>query len=126
MAAKKGSMTSQLGGFLVLLGALVYLYVFFTWYGSGTGTLPAWVSAASFLGPFVVVAAVIAGVTLLFMGLGALAGMGGDSDMKMNILWKFIMVGAISELILTGWSGWFWTAIGGFVLTYIGGMMQMM
>jgi hypothetical protein len=119
--AKKSSMW-QVGGALTLLGSLIYLYVFFTWYGGGA---PAggWLSAAQFLAPLIVGFAVFSAVSLFFKGLGTLMGkMSGDAKMAKHYLWKFIMVGAISFLIITGGSTWFWWVFVAFVLTYLGGI----
>jgi len=107
------------GGILVFLGSLVYLYVVFTWYMNGA-TASAWLSAAQFLGPFVIAFAVVASVSLFFMGIGAMANMRGDKKMMSRALWKFTMLGALSLLILTGGSFWFYAVLLGFVLTYLG------
>lgn len=126
MAAKKSM--SGVGGALVFLGSLVYLYVVFTWYSSGAAA-SAWLAMASFLAPFVVAAAVISAVTLFFMGIGtATMGKGSekDADMMSKIMWKFVMVGAATTIILTGGTSWFYVAIVGFLLTYIGAMAATM
>ena len=106
------------------MGSLIYLYVYFTWYSSGYAA-SGWLSAASFLAPFVIGFALFSAVTLFFMGLGTMAGKNSrDPKMAMNILWKFIMVGAVTFVILTGGTGWYLWAVVAFVLTFIGGMFS--
>ena len=115
------------GGALVLLGSLVYLYVFFTWYYGGMAA-SLWLSTAAFLGPFVVAVAIISAITLFFMGFGAMFGrMGADMrSMMMNVLWRFIMMAGVTTIILTAGGSWFLGALGAFVLTYIGAMIASM
>lgn len=123
--AKKNSMW-QVGGALTFLGSLIYLYVFFAWYGAGA-PVGAWLSAAQFLAPLVIGFGVFSAVTLFFMSLGTLMGkMSGDQKMAEHMLWKFIMVGAISFLIITGGSSMFWWAFLAFILTYLGAMSAKM
>jgi len=111
------------GGVLVFLGSIVYLYVVFTWYMNGA-IASVWLSAAQFLAPFVIAFAVVASISLFFMGIGAMANVGGDKKMKSHALWKFVMLGAISLLILTGGSFWFYAVLLGFVLTYLGAAVE--
>ena len=73
MAKKNGMMA--LGGALTFIGSLIYLYVYFSWYTSGYAA-GAWLTMASFLAPFVVGVALFSAVTLFFMGIGTMAGMG--------------------------------------------------
>ena len=113
MAAKKRTYKS-VGGVLALLGSLVYLYVLFTWYSSGAA-LSGWVSAASFLAPFVVGVAVVTGISLLFMSLGSMAGKG----VKSEVLSKFIILAGVVYVVLGG-ASMFYVVILGFVLTAIG------
>ncbi len=108
----------------MFLGSLVYLYVVFTWYNGGA-TAGAWLNAAAFLSPFVIAVAIVSAITLFFMGLGAAAGMKGDAKMA-DVLWKFIILGGITTLIVTGGGGWFYVALVGFVLTYLGGSVLSM
>lgn len=114
--AKKNS--GMAGGVLVLLGSLVYLYVLFTWYG--TGTNGAWLSSAQFLTPFVAAGAFLTAITLFFMSLGSVAGMSGDAKMMSTWLWKFTTWAGLTTFIVTGGTAWFWYAVVGFVLTYLG------
>ncbi len=123
MAAKKSS-SNMAGGVLAFLGSLVYLYVVFTWYGNGAA-LGSWLSAASFLGPFVVAAAIVSAITLFFMSIGTMAGK-PLNEMMRNVLWRFIMLAGVSTIIVTGGSSLFWAAIAGFVLTYIGAIAASM
>ncbi len=121
MASKKASSTTG-GGILVFIGSLIYLYIFFAWYGSGSA-IGSWVNAAYFLGPFVIAFALVSAISLFFMGLGRIAGKSpSDAKMGQKILWNFLMLGGISFLILTGASGWFYWAVLGFVISYIGGI----
>ena len=102
MATKK----SPIGGVLGFLGSLVYLYVIFTWYGStgavATGT---WLAAAQFLMPFVIAAAIFASISLFFMNVGAMAGKMGAK--MSDTLWKVITWAALTMLILSGGTGYF-------------------
>ncbi len=124
MAKMKGS--NQIGGALTFIGALVYLYVYFAWYSGGYGLGP-WVSAAQFLGPLVIAAALFCAVSLFFMSIGSLMGMNPpDPDMKHKLMWNFTMWGAITFVILTGGTGFYWWALLGFLLTYIGAMKSSM
>jgi hypothetical protein len=127
MAAAKKSSSSVGGGVLVFLGSLIYLYVVFTWYSSGAA-LGAWVSATQFFGPFVVAAAMVSAITLFFMSIGAMANKatGEMKSMMQMVLWKFVMLAGVTEIIVTGGSGWFYAAILGFILTYIGAMAASM
>lgn len=115
------------GGILVFLGSLIYLYVVFTWYNSGAA-LGAWVSATQFLGPFVVAVAMVSAITLFFMSIGVMADKAQGEMKKMMgmVLWKFTMIAGITEIIVTGGGAWFWAAIVGFILTYLGAMMASM
>lgn len=120
MAAKNSSYKS-VGGVLTLLGSLVYLYVLYMWYSGGAST-SGWLGAASFLTPFVIGAAVVAGISLLFMSFGIMAGKGAKSE----VLWKFISLAGVVYIILGG-SSWFYVVLlGGFVLTSIGAMVSAM
>lgn len=123
MAAKKSS-SGKAGGVLVFLGSLIYLYVVFTWYNSGAA-LGAWLSASAFLGPLVVALAVISAILLFFGSIGVMADMMQGEKMH-QMLWKFVMIGGITELIVTGGGGWFYFAVVGFILTYLGAMMASM
>ena len=120
MAARKSS-AKQAGGILVFLGSLIYLYVVYTWFTGGAAP-SAWLSMASFLAPFVVAFGVFSAVSLFFMGLGSAAGMsGGDEKMMHNLLWKFIMLGAVTFIIIGGTAS-FYVVLVALLLTYIGGM----
>lgn len=115
----------MVGGILVFLGALVYLYVIWTWYAGTTTATPAswWLgNYAEIWYPFVAAFAVFSAISLFFMGIGGIAGKWG-SDMMNNVLWKFIMIGAVTLLILTAGSAWFLWVVVGLVLTYLGGML---
>lgn len=121
--AKKNPMM-QVGGALLFLGALIYLYVYFTWYGSGYAG-GAWLSAAQFLAPFVVAVALFSAVTLFFMGIGTMSGKTSkDPKMAMSILWKFIMAGSVTFLIITGGTAWYYWVVLALLLTYLGGMFS--
>ncbi len=121
--AKKNSM-GLAGGVLLFVGSLIYLYVFFfAWYAAGLSNAAAlaapWLSAASFLAPFVIAFAVISAIALFFMGIGMMAGkMSGDKE-KMAV-WKFLILGGMTMLILTGVGQYFYAVVVGFVLTYLG------
>lgn len=124
--AKKNN--ASMGGILAVLGALVYLYVVFTWYSNATASAAAWsavwssslIGAASFLAPFVVAFAVVGSISLFFMSIAAVGGMMSDSKMK-DVLWKFITITGLALVIITFGTGiWFWAAVIGFILTYIG------
>ena len=80
-----------------------------------------WVSAAQFFGPFVAAFAIVSAITLFFLSVGVMAGR-MDGEMAKKVLWKFIMIAGVTEIIVTGGSAWFWAAIVGFVLTYLGAM----
>lgn len=124
--AKKGT-SGMAGGALLFLGSIVYLYVVFTWVNSG-GAPSAWLGMAAFLAPFVAAGAVVSAITLFFMSIGQVAGKMADDmkDMVTKVLWKFVMFGGVTTLILTGGTAWFYYAVLGFVLTYIGAMMGSM
>lgn len=115
--AKKNSM-KQIGGILTFLGSLVYLYVFFTWYGSGAAA-GAWLSAAAFLAPIIIGVALFFAITLFFSGIGIAAG---QAKMKEEMLWKFVSTSAIAFVILTGGTGWFYWSVLALLLTFIGAM----
>ncbi len=122
--ARKSSM-GALGGFLLFLGSLLYLYVGFTWYSSGT--LGPWLSLAQFFGPFVAAFALISAIVLFFMSLAGLMGKTGAGDkMKTDILWKFIVWGGALFFILTAGGAWFYWVVLAFVLTYLGAASQSM
>jgi hypothetical protein len=121
MAKKNNS--AMAGGVLLLLGSLVYLYVLFSWYSSGT--IGAWLGAAQFFTPFVAAVSLVGAISLFFMSIGTIAGKMADKMMA-NILWKFIMVESISAIIVTAGGAWFYAIIGAFVLTYLGGMAASM
>jgi hypothetical protein len=117
MAKKNNS--AMAGGVLLLLGSLVYLYVLFSWYN--TGTIGSWLGAAAFLTPIIAAVALVGSICLFFMSIGTMAGKMADK-MMMNVLWKFVMVESISAVIVTAGGAWFYAAIGAFVLTYLGAM----
>lgn len=120
--ARKNQM-AQIGGILTFLGSLIYLYVYFTWYGSGYSS-GSWLSAAQFLAPFVAAFALFSAVTLFFVGLGSMAGrMPSDAKRMKDVLWKFVTIGAITFVIVTAGSGWYYWAVLALVLTYIGAML---
>ncbi len=119
MAAKK-RMAGQTGGAVMLLGSLVYLYVFFTWYSSGALVGP-WISAAAFLGPFVIAGAIVSAITLFFFSVGSLSGR-PVSEMMRSIIWRFVIMSGGAFFILTGGGSLFLAAILGFIITYIGAL----
>ena len=104
---------------MLLLGSLVYLYVLFSWYNSGT--IGSWLGAAQFLTPFVAAVALIGSISLFFMSLGTIAGKMSDR-MMMNVLWKFVYVEGLSSVIVTAAGSSFYAAIGAFILTYLGAL----
>lgn len=104
----------------MLIASLVYLYVLFTWYSSGT--IGAWLGAAAFLTPFVAAVALIGAISLFFMSIGTLAGK-MDDKMMMNVLWKFVMLEGITSFIVTAAGSWFYPIVAAFVLSYIGAMV---
>ena len=129
MAAAKKNSSSMLGGALVFLGSLVYLYVVFTSYtGSSGGALGTWATAASWLGPVIVAVAIVSSISLFFMGIGTMAdkAQGEMKSMMHQVLWKFVMLAGITQVIVTGGGAWFYAAVLGFVLTYIGAMAASM
>ena len=101
-----------------MLGSLIYLYVVFSWYSSGA-VAGQWLNAAQFLAPFVAAFAVIGAVSLFFMSIGAIAGKMTNEKMN-HTLWKFVMLGAISLVILAAGGALFYAVILGFILTYLG------
>jgi hypothetical protein len=114
---------SQVGGALTFIGSLIYLYVYYTWYTSGYAP-SAWLSMTAFLAPFVLGVALFSAVTLFFMGIGSMSGMAAkDPKMMMDVLWKFIMAGAVTFVIITGGTGYYMWAVLALVLTYLGGML---
>ncbi len=121
--AKKNNMT-QFGGVLTFLGSLVYLYVYFTWYNGGYA-LSAWLNAASFLAPFVIAVALFSAVSLFFLGIGKITGRGpSDPKMAMNINWQFVMWAAITFVIVTGGTGWYYWSVFALLLTFVGAMLS--
>ncbi len=117
MAKKNNSAVA--GGVLLLLGSLVFLYVLFSWYN--TGTIGPWLSAASFLTPFVAAVSLVGAISLFFMSIGTMAGKMADK-MMMNVLWKFVMIEGVFAVIVTAGGSSFYAAIGAFILTYLGAM----
>ncbi len=115
MATKKNS-SMTMGGALVFLGALIYLYVAYGAYNAGTGP---WLSAATFLGPFAAAFAIFSAVSLFFLGMQGMAGTWSDNTRK-NIVWKFVMWGAITFLIWTAGGAYFTWVVVALVLTYLG------
>lgn len=123
MATKKSSMRA--GAVLAFLGSLIYLYIVWVWYSTGAALGP-WVSAASFLGPFVIAVAVFSAISLFFMSLGAMAGMGGgDAKMMNDWLWKIVMWASITFIILGG-AAWFVWVLVAIILTYLGAAWEAM
>ena len=120
MATSKKSSPNLAGGILAFLGSLVYLYVVFTWYAGGAHLGP-WIGAAQFFGPFVVAFAIVSAITIFFLSIGIMAGR-MDKDMTNKVLWKFVMIAGVTEIIVAGGSAWFLAVIVGFVLTYLGAM----
>jgi hypothetical protein len=114
--AKKGAGT--IGGFLLFLGSLVYLYVGFTWYSSGTSG--PWLTAAQFFSPFIAALALISAIVLFFMSLAGLMGKVQNDKMMDDVLWKFIIWGGATFFIITAGGSWFYWAVLAFVLTYLG------
>ncbi len=122
----RGSSTGKIGEALTFVGALIYLFVYYSWYSAGYG-MGAWLSAAQFLAPFVIGVALFSAVSLFFMGLGGLSGQKPpDEKMARDLMWKFIMWGAIGFVIITGGTSWYWWAILAFLLTFLGGMAKSM
>ena len=121
--ARKSS-NAQLGGALTFLGALIYLYVYYAWYSSGYAP-SLWLSTASFLAPFVIGAALFSAVSLFFMGLGKVAGMmPPDPKTMVRVSWQFVMWAAITFVILTGGTAWYYWSILALLLTFIGAMLS--
>ncbi|MDE1854771.1 MAG: hypothetical protein KGH57_00405 [Candidatus Micrarchaeota archaeon] len=115
--AKKNNMM-QIGGVLTFLGSLIYLYVFFGWYGSAPG---AWLNMASFLAPIILGVALFFAVTLFFTSLGTLAG---KSQVKMDMAWRFVSTAAIAFVIISGGTGWFYWSVLALLLTFVGAMLS--
>jgi len=121
MATKKSSQMK--GTLLEFLGALIYIYLVFTWLGSG-GT-PLWLSGAGAIWlPVIAGVALISSLTLFIMSLVALAGM--NSDMMIMGAMKATWWGGFAIFVLTAGGAWFWWAILGFLLAYIGTGWQKM
>lgn len=106
---------------MLLLGALLYLYVVYMWYGTATVLSGTWLMATQFLAPFVATFAVVGSVSLFFKGLKMVAG---KADSKETWLWKFLITDGMAMLILGGPMNW--TVLLGFLLTYIGAVVAMM
>ena len=124
MATKKSSGT--VGGILGFLGALVYLYVIFAWYGSnGAVAAGSWLAAAQFLTPFVIAIGIFGALSLFFVNLRAIAGKAGQKDSGM-MLWKWITWTGVAALIITGGGQFFWWAVIGVILTMLGGAWEML
>jgi hypothetical protein len=120
----KKSYFGPVGGILALIGSLIYIYVVFAWYSSSTAASP-WLSAAQFLSPFVAALAIVSAISLFFISIGTIAGkMKGDKTNK--VLWKFVILGAVTLLILAAGGSWFYLVVLGFILTYIGAMIATM
>ncbi len=117
--AKKSSM-AQIGGVLTFLGSLVYLYVFFTWYGGGAAA-GSWLNAAAFLAPIIVGVALFFAVTLFFTGIGTIAG---KAQVKQDMAWRFVSTAAITFVIISGGTGWFYWSVLALLLTFIGAMLS--
>ena len=126
MATKKRS-SGQIGGLLVFLGSLIYLYVVLGW-AYGTALPSAWLQTAGFLAPFVIAVAIFSAVNLFFMSIGTMAGkMANMEDSKhAGMQWKFIMLGAITLFILAGPGVLFTYVLVGLILTYLGAIMGSM
>lgn len=107
----------------MFLGSLLYLYIVYAWYVSGA-TLGAWLNAAQFFAPFVAAFAVVSSITLFFVGLKMASGKAmGDKGVW---LWKYIMAAGMSLLIVTAGGAWYWVAVLGFLLTFIGSLIAKM
>lgn len=124
MPAKKDSSSVMAGGILLFLGSLIYLYVVFAWYSNGS-MLNAWLAAAQFLAPFVMAAAIISSISLFLMSIATAVGKMTKS-MHKDAIWKFVMLGALTTIILTAGGSWFYAAIAAFVLTYLGAVWAAM
>jgi uncharacterized membrane protein len=120
MPNKKKNMGAA-GGILLLIGSLIYLYVVFSWYSGGAMT-SAWLNAAAFLGPFVAAFAILGAISLFFMSVGVLAGKVMNDKMA-HVLWKFVLLGALSLFIVTALGPWFYWVVLGFIFTYVGAVL---
>lgn len=122
--AKKRSMAAVGGGLLMLVASLLYLYIGFTWYGSGT-TGP-WLAAAQFFGPFIAAGALIGAIVLFFMSIGVMTGNLPSGKGMSDMTWRFLMFVGVVFVILTAGGSWFYLAVLAFVISYIGAIAKNM
>ena len=122
--AKKSSMAAVGGEILMLVASLLYLFIGFTWYG--TGTTGSWLAAAQFLSPFVAAGALIGAIVLFFMSIGIMTGHLESGKGMNDMTWRFLMFVGVVFLILTAGGSWFYFAVLAFVISYIGAIAKNM
>ncbi len=122
--AKKMAMNKTAGGFLMLIGTLLYLYIAFSWYNSNATAGP-WLSSAQFFGPFVAAFTFIGAITLFFMSIGTMTGRRPENEYMSRVMWSFMTLTGLAFLIVTGGSAWFYWAVLAFVIAFIGGIIKM-
>lgn len=120
--AKKNDMT---GPFLALLGALVYLYVVYSWSATPGFAASGWVATfGSFWLPIFAGLATAGTISLLLIALGGLAGMVDDKASQWAMRATFFTAVALFALTVGG--AWFWWVALGLILAHFGvGKMMM-
>jgi hypothetical protein len=122
--AKKSNTAAVGGGILMFIASLLYLYIGFTWYGSGiTGS---WLAAAQFFGPFIAAGALIGAIVLFFMSIGVMSGHLPSAKNLGDPMWKFLMFTGLVFFIVTAGGSWFYLAVLAFVISYIGAIARSM
>lgn len=120
MAAKKAQSWNMI---LQGLGTLLFLYVVWTWWSSGSGAGPWLGGAGGVWVPVFASVAVISVVSLLILTIVGFMGMtsAGMSEAVMKAVW----LGGISLVALTGGTTLFLWVVIGYVLAYVGAGGQM-
>lgn len=110
----------------MLIASLLYLYVGYTWYSSGSAA-GAWLTSTQFFGPFVAAFALIAAIVLFFLSIGVMTGRMPSNGRGMgDRTWSFLMFIGIAFLIVTAGGAWFYWAVIAFVISYIGAIAKNM
>ena len=122
-ARRKPASSVQAGGALMFLGSLIYLLVYFMWYGAGYSMGP-WLIPTAFFAPFVIATALVSTISIFFMSFGFMKGK--PMPEKSMMLWKIVMLEAMAFVIITGGTGLFSWVVLALVLTYLGGAASTM
>jgi uncharacterized membrane-anchored protein len=105
------------GGGLLFVGAALYLYVTFHWYTMGSFAI--WISATTFLAPFVAAFIGVGSIVMLFLGGGLMLNV-IPHYAKNTWAWRLIAAAGIALMIVTQGTMAFWIAVLAYVLAFVG------